>query len=296
MLIVCGSCRRQYDVAGLATGEQVRCLCSQLLQVPEPRDLEARRQRCSACGARLADGAATCSYCSAAVIRADRGLGESCPQCFARLAAGDRFCGACGLEIRPERIAVVPADARCPRCSRALSMCSFESGESYVECSSCGGLWLPEAHFEAIVAKRDRSPLGKLAWERAQREEAAAHEGWPPVAYLACPRCRERMHRKNYANASGVIIDWCKGHGFWFDAAELERILRFVERGGLDRARERNLEQQRFEAERLEARTERARRSRLDPAHQQWLFSEADAPRSGPFLADLARWIIDALF
>ncbi|MBK9384362.1 MAG: zinc ribbon domain-containing protein [Planctomycetes bacterium] len=291
MLIVCSSCRRQYDVSGMAAGERVRCLCSQLIEVPAPRSIEVQRQRCSACGAALAEGALSCAYCAAAVSRADRGLGESCPRCFARLGVGDRFCGACGLEIRPERISVVPTDARCPRCSRGLSSCTFESGESYVECSACGGLWLPEAQFEAIVAKRDRSPLGKLAWERAQREDPSAHEGWPPVAYLACPRCRERMHRKNYANASGVIIDWCKGHGFWFDAVELERILRFVERGGLDRARDRDLERQRSETSRLEARAERARRQPVDAPYGAFSFDPDAAVGSGDFLVDLIRWV-----
>lgn len=295
MLIVCSECRRQYDVSGIAAGEHVRCLCSRLLEVPRERTVEARLQRCSACGAALADGAASCSYCGAAPRRSDRGLGESCPQCFSRLGAGDHFCGSCGLEIRPERISVVPADARCPRCRRELSSCTFESGELYVECASCGGLWLEEARFDAIVQKRDRSPLGKLAWERARGEapSAARARGEGRVAYLPCPRCRELMHRRNFANASGVIVDWCKGHGFWFDTAELEHILRFVERGGLDRARERELERQRLEAERLESRVDRARRAPLDPGEHALRFQVG--ARRPSFLSALVDWIGDLL-
>jgi hypothetical protein len=30
------------------------------------------------------------------------------------------------------------------------------------------------------------------------------------------------MNRKNFGSVSGVVIDWCKGHGFWFDAEERE--------------------------------------------------------------------------
>ena len=58
------------------------------------------------------------------------------------------------------------------------------------------------------------------------------------------------MHRKNFGGGSGVIIDWCRGHGYWFDATELEKIMAYVRAGGLDRARERQIEDARREAER----------------------------------------------
>ena len=37
----------------------------------------------------------------------------------------------------------------------------------------------------------------------------------------------------NYARISGVIVDYCKRHGFWLDNGELEKIAAFVASGGL---------------------------------------------------------------
>ena len=62
------------------------------------------------------------------------------------------------------------------------------------------------------------------------------------------------MNRKNFANTSGVIIDWCRGHGYWFDADELERIMSFIERGGVEHARELERERARLEAKRIRRR------------------------------------------
>jgi Zn-finger nucleic acid-binding protein len=47
------------------------------------------------------------------------------------------------------------------------------------------------------------------------------------------------MNRKNFGACSGVIIDWCRGHGYWFDTHELEQIMTFVGGGGLAKTRRR---------------------------------------------------------
>jgi hypothetical protein len=49
-----------------------------------------------------------------------------------------------------------------------------------------------------------------------------------------------------------VIIDVCKGHGAWFERGELSRVLTFVEDGGLERARQEELEKQQEEKRALE--------------------------------------------
>ena len=51
------------------------------------------------------------------------------------------------------------------------------------------------------------------------------------------------MNRVNYARRSGVVLDVCKEHGIWFDKDELRRVLAFISEGGLDRARELELEE-----------------------------------------------------
>ena len=62
--------------------------------------------------------------------------------------------------------------------------------------------------------------------------------GIPRVKYLPCPRCRQLMNRVNFAQRSGIIVDVCAGHGTWFDANELHRIVQFIRDGGLTTARE----------------------------------------------------------
>lgn len=124
--------------------------------------------------------------------------------------------------------------------------CAGDDGH-YTECGSCGGLWLEEEHFERIVETKDASAIGKYTASTSEGKTATALSQRDEVRYLPCPVCNNLMNRKNFAKASGVIIDWCKGHGFWFDAHELERILLFVQQGGMDSAREREIAQAKYE-------------------------------------------------
>jgi Zn-finger nucleic acid-binding protein len=39
------------------------------------------------------------------------------------------------------------------------------------------------------------------------------------------------MNRKNFGVKSGVIIDICSEHGYWFDSSELDLILRWIQTG-----------------------------------------------------------------
>jgi Zn-finger nucleic acid-binding protein len=51
------------------------------------------------------------------------------------------------------------------------------------------------------------------------------------------------MNRTNFAKRSGILIDTCRGHGTWFDADELPRIVEFVMNGGIDAANEAEMRQ-----------------------------------------------------
>ena len=77
------------------------------------------------------------------------------------------------------------------------------------------------------------------------------------MRYLPCPVCGELMSRRNFADVSGVILDWCRGHGWWFDAHELERVIRFLEGGGMEQARRHQHERRKGELERLARQRER---------------------------------------
>jgi Zn-finger nucleic acid-binding protein len=72
------------------------------------------------------------------------------------------------------------------------------------------------------------------------------------IRYLPCPVCGDIMNRVNFANISAVIVDVCREHGTWFDRDELRHIVEFIHAGGLDQARQReiqNLEEDRRLAE-----------------------------------------------
>jgi Zn-finger nucleic acid-binding protein len=239
MLAACGSCHRQYDVGSFEPGTRLRCACGRRFTVPAPRPRQAKMMVCSQCGGTLAEGWTDCEYCGAALALGERGLGETCPECFARMVKDARYCSSCGVAIRPESILKALSRERCPRCEGTLA--SVESqGRSFVECVGCGGLWLDESLFTELTRARDRSVLPPEMLASSRRNPAQAAPS--TVRYLPCPVCGELMHRRNFAGSSGVVIDWCKGHGFWFDAHELERIADFVEAGGLERARERRRE------------------------------------------------------
>lgn len=60
------------------------------------------------------------------------------------------------------------------------------------------------------------------------------------------------MTRVNVAKISGVIVDRCVEHGTFFDIDELHRLVRFLEQGGLDRARAREREALAEERRRLQ--------------------------------------------
>jgi Zn-finger nucleic acid-binding protein len=53
------------------------------------------------------------------------------------------------------------------------------------------------------------------------------------------------MVREHFKRISGVIVDRCGHHGVWLDAGELEKIRHFIADGGLDRAQDRSIEENR---------------------------------------------------
>jgi Zn-finger nucleic acid-binding protein len=107
------------------------------------------------------------------------------------------------------------------------------------ECRACGGLWLDRSVFEALGTSRERQGAVLGALPAPATPQTATLE---VVQYRPCPACRQRMNRVNYAKRSGVVLDVCKEHGIWFDKDELRRVLAFIAEGGLDRAREREIE------------------------------------------------------
>jgi Zn-finger nucleic acid-binding protein len=59
------------------------------------------------------------------------------------------------------------------------------------------------------------------------------------------------MNQRNFAGCSGVVIDVCKPHGIWFDRQELQRVVNFIQDGGLHKTRENELAKLKEEQETL---------------------------------------------
>ena len=193
--------------------------------------MEARVIRCSGCGASVPPDAPQCPYCKAQLATV------ACPGCFAMVPLAASHCPGCGA-LMARRQPAAPDDAPCPACLVALVRSKV--GDLDVQaCQACGGLWLDRAVFEQLGASRERqgAVLGVLPAPTAP--PMAAME---PVHYRPCPACTKRMNRMNYARRSGVVLDVCKEHGIWFDKDELRRVLAFISQGGLDRARELEIE------------------------------------------------------
>lgn len=193
--------------------------------------MEAAVIRCSGCGASVSPEAPQCPYCKAQLATV------ACPACFSLVPLSASHCPGCGAEMAP-RQATAQDGAPCPSCSVALSRARV--GDMDVQaCQVCGGLWLERAVFERLGASRERqgAVLGVLPAPVEQGVTAME-----PVHYRPCPACAQRMNRVNYARRSAVILDVCKAHGIWFDQDELRRVLAFVAAGGLDRAREQEIQ------------------------------------------------------
>lgn len=259
MLIACERCHRQYDVGNLEPGKKVRCYCGNLNVIPEPQSRDMEMLHCSACGGDVRRASKACEYCGSELSLAEKGIGDACPNCYCRMSKGAQFCSSCGTAIRPQAIRKSPTDMDCPRCRSSLSECEIPGG-SFTECTGCGGIWLAEKVFHEVTTAQEQSSITKYFPAKGAEGAAARRRKTEKlVKYLACPECSEMMNRKNFAVCSGVIIDWCKGHGYWFDTDELELIIAFIQEGGLEKSRRFDSNQQKHDVRMAKARRRKVR-------------------------------------
>jgi Zn-finger nucleic acid-binding protein len=59
------------------------------------------------------------------------------------------------------------------------------------------------------------------------------------------------MTRINFERVSGILIDRCRDHGIWFDATELDGVLRWIKLGGERASDEQKKEEDRARASQL---------------------------------------------
>jgi Zn-finger nucleic acid-binding protein len=72
--------------------------------------------------------------------------------------------------------------------------------------------------------------------------ETSLHPGG--AMYVKCPRCGVLMNRRMFALGAAVVVDVCRLHGTWFDAAELGKVVEFAASGGMARAAAKEAERQ----------------------------------------------------
>ena len=237
VLVSCKNCHRQYDTVGRAQGEQFHCICGQLLSVPQSRSYDAAVVRCSSCGGVRQEGEVSCGFCGADFTVHEKDLQTVCPECLARISNQSRYCHHCATPILVVGKVGEKTSKACPRCRQksVLSTRKVKSSQlNVLECTLCAGIWLDTETFLALerqVIELASSGISK-EHEKVVGNLPRTHDGDQNL-YRKCPTCDVIMHRRNYGPGSGVVIDQCKDHGFWFDQQELNVILRWIRTGGL---------------------------------------------------------------
>jgi Zn-finger nucleic acid-binding protein len=240
---------------------------------PDEVPLEVPALRCGACGGHVEPGATRCRFCRATVST------TRCGACLGWNLASAKHCGWCGVSLVGRSAG--PSTLPCPRCGdEAMHAVRYKDLEAD-ECPRCDGLFLGPAVLDRLVSQRDHAARLHLALPARPRHVERE------VRYLRCPVCRNGMNRKQFGRISGVVVDTCKQHGVWFDGGELQAVLDFVSRGGLEQARQKDLddlrdERRSVESKKLELATESARME----AHR--------GRRSFGTGIDLTRWLLDA--
>ena len=126
---------------------------------------------------------------------------------------------------------------KCPRCHVDMSSVTI-GAEAMRECERCAGLWVEAGAFEKICADREQQSAVLGTAVPAPAQQTASGVGAGQIQYAPCPQCGQLMNRINFARCSGVIVDFCKGHGTWFDRDELREIVEFIRGGGLETSRQ----------------------------------------------------------
>lgn len=210
---------------------------------------------CPNCGAAASGDSTRCPYCLSPLAV------KICAACYGAVSVTMKHCPHCGAETTGSTGGPT-AELRCPRCE-----CSLEArgvgAHTLHGCGSCGGMWVDRVSFQNICAREEEQEavLGYAPPDPADKERTGDVKGRKPRVYIPCPVCGKLMNHKHFAASSGVVLDWCRDHGSWFDRQELHRIVSFIRGGGMRRARE--LQKERLKAQEADLRMRQAQSAAL---------------------------------
>ena len=105
----------------------------------------------------------------------------------------------------------------CPVCQTAMIVLELDEVEIDY-CTDCRGIWLDSGELELLLGTAAESKAVLQSFSPAETREAARK----------CPICLKKME-KVLVGGKGKpeLIDRCKKeHGLWFDAGELENVLK----------------------------------------------------------------------
>lgn len=105
-------------------------------------------------------------------------------------------------------------------------------------CRACGGAWVDRRTLNEMIARAQAS--GSIDPSSVQRRTMSMSA---TIVYRTCPRCGQKMNRRNFARYSGIVVDECRTCGTYFDAGELEGVFAFVRSGGLALSERRDAEE-----------------------------------------------------
>ncbi len=241
MNMSCPNCNLVYDLSVYEPGQRCRCHCGQVIVVPNemPELRAARSLHCSNCGGALEKGRPDCPFCGAMIDLTDARLTTYCSSCLSMSKEGARFCSECAKPIGGATEKPEETGELCPRC--VVKMRRRVVGDHRpLECPICCGLFVDATDLDRMISQQEKKVAASagLVTEQPVKAELERQD----VVYVKCPVCDNMMNRLNYGRLSGVIIDYCRDHGYWLDSGELEKIARWVATGGLVKKRQREID------------------------------------------------------
>jgi Zn-finger nucleic acid-binding protein len=110
----------------------------------------------------------------------------------------------------------------CPKCDVGLFILNFKAIEVDY-CERCRGIWLDAGELEQLMTATGAVPRDPILPFLKQTGVV------PRGKRRLCPRCDQPLHEISVTDphrCAPLTLDSCpRGHGLWFDADELQRLL-----------------------------------------------------------------------